>query len=433
MTKIKTKRILIITDSPWTDNNIGITLSNLLGGLKNESIAMIHTKPGYSTTKHCKVFFQITDFQLIKAFLNRNSIIGIKSLSKDVFDDNNDNDFKRFKLIKNILSTQNLYFPYFLRELLWLISHWKNKNLSEFLFDFRPDVVFYIGSPFLYMNNLVLHIKKLMNFRLITYFVDDVYSFKNFNLSPFFWLIRFFNRILIKRIVKASTYIYTISPKMKIEYDKNFFVSSKLLNKGGLFNNSIIPIEYNGNSIIKIVYAGNIYAGRLKTIFTIAEQIKKINKSNTTFEFNLYTNNLITQKNKNKFKHLGVKLMGYIPFEMISEVLSYADILLHVEGLDIKNKLLTRLSFSTKIVDFFSYRKLIFAVGWKKSASINYLAENDIALIATNNEEVLSQLDLIKNNVQLLNEYGDKSFNFGKKYHSLSRIRKNLYKDLFKS
>ena len=120
---------------------------------------------------------------------------------------------------------------------------------------------------------------------------------------------------------------------------------------------------------------------------------------------------------------------GRISNEEVKNVQAAADILLHVENFSLKDKLTTRLSFSTKLVDYFYQGKCIFAVGPKDVASIDYLMKNDAAVVATNEKEIYEKLKMLVENPDIIREYGDKAWDCGKRNHKIDKIQKMLYED----
>jgi len=122
--------------------------------------------------------------------------------------------------------------------------------------------------------------------------------------------------------------------------------------------------------------------------------------------------------------------MGGVSYEKIPQIQEDADILVHVESMDLKERLEVRHSFSTKLVDYFYRSRCIFAVGTPDVASIEYLIKNDAALVATNVVEIKNQLNRIINNPSIINEYAIKAWECGKKNHQIHEIQNRLYNDL---
>lgn len=431
----KHPRVLIISDATWTDeNNIGNTFSNLFEDWPKEKIAMIYARPDLPNTVVCDNFFQISENRLIRRLLNHRIKTGKKINTLEL------NNLMREPTFQNEENSGKKIYSFFLkfrwnifllaREILWKIGKWKTKELDNFIEDFKPEIVFSLACPGIYMNRLQQYAINHSKARSIVYFVDDVYSLKQFSFSPIFWLNRIMVRRSIAKTVKLSNLVYTIVPKQKYEYDKSFNIETKLLTKGGSFE-SKRDIDNNMQTPLKLIYTGNIYAGRWGTIERIGRFLDKINANDKKGIFFVYSKNELTLKMKNALSEIeSIKFMGAIPASQVNEIQSKADILVHVESLSLKEKLLTRLSFSTKLVDYFAKATCILAIGWSKAASIEYLKENNIAVIIDDLKDLKKKMNDVFNNTELLKDYAHRSWEFGKKHHEISIIRKQLYKDI---
>ena len=96
--------------------------------------------------------------------------------------------------------------------------------------------------------------------------------------------------------------------------------------------------------------------------------------------------------------------------------------LLFVEDIDGNDSKIARLSFSTKITDYLSSGKCVFAVGCKDTAPMQYFIKNDAAVIATDDNEIKEKLEMLANNPDLLAQYAEKSCKAGIENHSEEKI-----------
>ena len=107
---------------------------------------------------------------------------------------------------------------------------------------------------------------------------------------------------------------------------------------------------------IKLIYTGNITSGRWETLVKIGEALDKINKSYTKATLSIYTKNQLHGKIDKAFKEIkSIEFKGSIDANQVKEVQNRGDILVHVESMKLKEKLETRLSFSTKLVDWLDF------------------------------------------------------------------------------
>ena len=122
--------------------------------------------------------------------------------------------------------------------------------------------------------------------------------------------------------------------------------------------------------------------------------------------------------------------MGSVSAEKVIELQKDADMLVHVEALDLKNKLLVRQSFSTKIVDYLAAARPILAFGPKNVASIDHLIKNNCAIVADNETELLNKLSTVITNKNELQQFASDAFDCGKRHHNKSDIDSMLKNDL---
>ena len=250
-------------------------------------------------------------------------------------------------------------------------------------------------------------------------------SLKQFQFSPLYWLYRFKVRKCIRKTVALSDKVFTISQLQCNEYSREFNTCCSVLYKGGDFSRE--PPEYNVSHPIKLCYTGNLSAGRWKTIIEIARALDVINKNKINATFNIYSITPLTERQIKMIERDNyVKFRGAVSGLEAQKIQSKSDILIHCESFDIKEKYKVRLSFSTKIVDYFLKKKCIFAVGDKNSALMKYLIENKAAICACDRETIYNVLYDLINSPNTLIQYADNAWNCGKKNHNILDIQKNI-------
>jgi len=420
-------RILVVSCSPWRDdNNIGNTYTNIFQGMKNIEIAHICCGSGIPDTKFVKRHFHISEKSIIKNLINGKYPCGYE------VNDLNNNELEPIGKktgFFDFMRKNRLQIFFWVRDLIWSFNNWKSDSLKKFIDDFNPDIIFAIFLDSIYLNKMLLFIHNYIKKPLVLYAWDDVYTLKQFSLSPFYWINKIIQRNYLRKVAKISSAIYTISDFQKKEYSKIFKKECKILFKGYNFNSEYIP--YKLNNPLKLVYTGNLGQGRWKSLILIAKALKAINNYEIKAQLFIYT--LTPLKNKVK-KQLNdeknVFFKGSATAEEVKIIQHEADILVHAESFDLKNKLIVKYSFSTKLVDYFKSAKCIFAVGSEDVTSIKYLIKYDAAIVAKNKHEIIEKLNNIVSNYNLIYEYGRKSWNCGMKNHDIYKIQDNLFRDL---
>ena len=245
-----------------------------------------------------------------------------------------------------------------MQNLVWRIGRWKSPELKKFVEEFNPDIVFTVlfGSPFL--NRLILHVTSLSNKKLVLYAWDNNYSLKQFMLSPLRWINHFINRNSMRKVAKKAELFYVISNVQKTDYEKAFKKDCKVLTKAADFSEKP-SLKTVYSKPLQLVYTGNIALNRWKTLSEIANVLENINKDGVKAQLRIYTGNSLTDK-MNKALNRGESsfVMGSVSADEVLKIQNEADMLVHVESKDLKNRLLVRQSFSTKIVALILFKRL---------------------------------------------------------------------------
>lgn len=421
-------KILVFSSTPWNvDNSFGNTYSNIFEGIDNTEFANIYTSNGFPKNNISSIYFQIDEKSLFKNLLNKNIKTGRVINGKE---DAIDLSFSESEKVSTLKKRRWRIF-FWARRFLWFISRWNSDELNDFLISYKPDIIFVPLYHSTYLNKLVIYIKEFTGVKMVSYVSDDVYTLKRISLSPFYWLDRIANRRMIKKVVDKCEHLYVISEIQKKEYEKLLDINCSILIKGYNFTDKNKNIKDVLNTPLKFVYTGNIGAGRWKSLAMLANSIKTINKTEVKAELFIYTATPISKKIESvlNIKNM-VYLMGSVPSEEIGQIQNEADVLVHVESTNLKDQLEVRHSFSTKLVDYFYRTRCILAIGKPDVASIDYLIRNDGALVAVNEEMIVSHLNNLIKNTEIISEYADKAWNCGKRNHQSEKIQKKLYNDL---
>jgi len=252
---------------------------------------------------------------------------------------------------------------------------------------------------------------------------------KQFRMSPLFWIDRLIIRKKVKDSAKLNNFLYVITNLQKEEYSKILHPDCRLLYKGADFN--LDPTVKRIGHPILIVYTGNLSAGRWRTLSQIGKVISQLNRGDKLIKLHIYSNTPLTVTMKKALDiQNAIELKGSVPSDQIASVQTQADILLHCESFKLKERLQVRLSFSTKIVDYFSRSRCILAIGSDKVASISYLIENDAAIVVTQEQHMFKKLQHILHNPEIIDEYAKKAWLCGQRNHQISNIQERLYEDL---
>jgi hypothetical protein len=427
----KQLKILIVSSTPWDDNNsFGSSFSNIFGGNSNYEIANIYCQFGLPNTTVCRHFFQITEKGIIQTLLGKRPYSGkqIFQLEKEDLSGITLSN-KETKFVNKLKGIRWQLF-FWMRDLIWSTGKWKSKPMDDFITDFQPDLIILPIYYSTYLNTIGLYVQKKSGVKMVGYISDDCYTLKHFSISPLFWIDRFIKRRYVKKAIDQCEILYTITETQKKEYNAIFGNKCKVLFKGGDFDDFSHKKTILKNPI-QLVYTGNLGNSRWKTLSKIGEALKLININGIKAQLYIYSQTPLTESAMRKLQIKDmVYFMGGIPASKVKDVQRDADILVHVESFELSERNSARLSFSTKIVDYFESGRCVLAVGWKKTGAIEYLIENDAAIVITDVTKIYDRVSYLVYNKQLILDYAVKGFELGEKNHQLEKIRNSLYDDL---
>lgn len=426
----KPLRILVLTLAPWNYKNCtGSTQSSIFEGMENIQVANIYCRYGNPDNAIVSRYFQITEKSMLNHLLH-NKPSGYERFfdkSKKIpsnTDVLNDGENKIFNWMR-ILRFQIFYWA---QELFWKLGLWKSKELDTFVKDFDPDILWIPIYYTCYTNNLALYLKKLTNKNMACYISDDNYTMHQFSLSPFYWIDRLIKRPKIKKVIKECSQLYVITEKQKQEYDDIFNINSKVLTKGANFKNEIIVPQVHDP--IRLVYMGSLGFNRWKSLAKFSSTLAKLKDEGINAFLSIYTMTPLTDKIRNKLEIENVsKIQPTISNEEIDPTFQNNDILIHVEPTDLKNTLYYRLSFSTKLVDYFRNGRCIIAYGGN-TGSMDYLSSNDCGIVINHKDDLYQKLKEILTNPRLIKEYSHKCYEIGVRNHQIEKIQTSLRNDL---
>lgn len=417
-------KILVISRGVWDDTlGTSSTLSNIFSDYPSEFLSHIYIDPRLPSTKRCSRFFQISEYNLIKRLFLWGTTTGreVKNNEKSVVNTSSD-AVKETKILSFVRKHRSHFFNV-LREVLWGFNGWKSVELKNYINDVNPDIIWLDGVFDIFLSRLYLHVLKISNKPCVLFLMDDNYSYQSVIGGAY--ITRFFLRRQINKIVSKCEALFVISPKMKREYDELFGVNSVIITKSIDFD----KLSYEESNIgcpVHMVYMGQILYGRLTTIEMIAEQLDRINDKGLKLILHVYTNNYIEYSIKQALSKKGsVVFEEPVPYSQVNSILSQNDVLLFVESLDKKFINLARLSFSTKITDYLGIGKCILAIGPTESASLEYLKDEDAAIVVNDEQYIYKALLQICNKT-VVKSYGLKAFECGKRNHDRVLISRRI-------
>ncbi len=417
--KNKLPRVLVPCINVWQDTGSVRTLPEIFSCWDRESVAQIYTKAGLPDTKVCNRFFRINENAVMKSIFKR----GVKT-SSEVENTKGEVTASQQQELNEENKRYNGRHSMLLslcREMVWLLGKWKTPDLDRFIEDFDPELLFVPVYPVVYMARLQLYIIKKTKKPVVCYLSDDNYSFKTCGVNPLAYIHRFWLRQSVKKIMKHCDRLFVIAPKQKEEYDRIFKTDSLLLTRAidikDLPTEELIP-----HKPVRMVYTGKLCIGRDETVAQVAKAVAAINKEKERICFDIYSGDKPEGELLKLLSTGGNRYCGSVTADKIEEIQRQSDITLFAEALKGRYKNAARLSFSTKLTDYFKSGKCVLAVGSREIAPVDYLIREDAAVVVTEYEALEETLRNLCYNPALISEYGKKAVQCGKRNHNKEKV-----------
>lgn len=423
-------KVLIISAEVWQDKtNGGNVLTNMFGN-KDWEFAQIYCSPGMPENEICNKYYQMTDRMVM-----RNTILH-KPIGKE-FEFEPQKENKKSESAKIELPNQKFYaffhrhrlqIFYFAKHFLWNISNWQNENLRKFIDDFSADIIFAPCYGDKFLLRLTRFAAEYTGKKVVSYISDDHYTLKQFSLSPIFWIERFILRSELRKTFPYYSLVYTMTEIQKEQCEKDLHGNMKILRKAAPYK--YIEKKEIVNTPIRIVYAGGIYLNRWKTLKKLADVLREINADGVKVVLDIYTANEIT-KRINSVLNDGINSHIHDPVsqEELEMIYKNSDIALHVESFDLKNRLLVRMSFSTKIVDCLSSGCAVMAICDTKQGGLEYLSSENAAICVSNKDEIKLVLQKVLKNKNIILEYANHAKECCVRNHNADKIESMIKYD----
>ena len=427
-------RVLVLVTDAWRlDNSGGNTLDNFFHGVKGLEFAQIYCDDQMPQNNSCSKYFQITQGEVLRNFFLHKPVG--HELKWPIVRKTEEQAEKKISRLKSLwqwiikLRPQSLILG---RMIAWRYSNWKTQDLEAFVKDFNPDVIYApcYASPF--QLALTRHIKKMTGKKIVTWSADDSYSLRQFSLSPFFWIIRFWNRYCLSITYPYFDDFFTISEDEIEEMSPIVGRQMKILRKG-----VYVPDSFELKTVhqpIKFIYAGGLYLNRHKSLVAIANALKKLNKYEVKAELHIYTGTKNVGKDESLLNDGRTSFVhGLVTPEVLKGLYQDSDVAIHCESFDLKYRLMTRLSFSTKVIDCFQSGCAILCIAWEEHTALKYLKKEDAAFCVTSVKDIEPMVRRIVGNPGLIPEYARKSYECEKRNHRIEDVQKTLYDSLVRN
>lgn len=415
--------ILVFSEAAWDDkNSFGNTVSNFLCGdaWRNDHFCNFYARKQMPDNRITASYYNLSAIDIVKGVLKAH-IEGCAFKTENIDSEQKTWDSVHEKERKNIdkLHQNKNEFIYYGHEQVWRSRLWLNRYFKNFITENAPDILFaFATSPYI-LWPMIQYLKKHTACKVVLLVADDVYG--SYDHCAFYR--RGYLKRELKKCILAADKLYGISDEMSELYRKRFGKPVTTLYKG--CDLSAEPKKHL-NQPLRFVYAGNLLWGRDDTLAQVAEALEKINQDGQKAVLEIYTGTTITEQLRQKLeKGSSSRIMGSRPYEEIKRIMHDADVVLHVESFEEKQKDTVRYSFSTKIIDCLQSGSQVLGIGPAGIASIEYLKKVDGAVVIDRQGEVGYAVEELIQKSKIL-EKAKQTRRYALQKHELNSVQEKL-------
>lgn len=419
-------RVLLISLAPVNPTfGSGNTFLNVMGLLEGVELASICARAGETDPRVSRAFY-ITEGMLFRNLLRGTPTGRLVQTSAEGGECPGSHGERRLQIFAHRHRWTVLFWA---RDLLWRVSRWRSPRLKAFLEEYRPHVILASLSNTPHVNRLILHAAEATGAKLVLYAWDNNYTYKQFTLSPLRWIKQAMDRASMRQVAARADLTYAICEDLKVAYEASFGREFHLLTKGGSFSGDA-PVKAAYNRPLQLVYTGNLQNNRWKSLAVIARVLERINRDGLRAQLNIHTGTPLTKRMRRALdRGESSAVMGLVPPAEVARIQSEADMLVHAEATDLKNRLIVRHSFSTKLVDYMAAARPILAYGKRDMASIRHLERNQCAVVADSPDELYQKLTAVLGDEAALEDLARRAYACGRRCHEREDIRAMLTED----
>jgi hypothetical protein len=384
---VNTNKILIVSHNCFSKvSNNGKTLESIFSTFSKDEIAQLFFNDDSTIDfEYCSNYFKITDLNVLISLLSFKSICGENISKTNLKNKKNSN-----KLFSYSFKSKTVIFS-ILRDLLWSSGKWKSPNLFEWINNFNPDIIFFVGGNYEFSHNIAYHLSVQYNRPLVSYFTDDyVLNPQCRNIVERYQrsrMVKYFSKT-----IEHSSMCFAIGYDMANEYSM-YFKKIFLPLMNSVEREDYIPY-LNNRKVLVISYFGGLHLNRWQMIIRLARVINGA-------VINIYTIDIPSDDILLEFQKYNIVYKGTVEGDYLKNEIIKSDVLLHVESDDKYYRSLTKLSVSTKIPEYLISGRLVLGFGPMEVASMRLLEAYNIGIVISSSitdNELKLELDKVISN-----------------------------------
>lgn len=415
-------RILVVSHTVFScTGNMGKTMMDMLQCVPPKNLAQLYFHSEVPTQVNCERYFRITDKDILQSVYTRKPRFWI-------FKKENIEIGRKDSRTDTGISTKIYQFSrrrtpliYFLRNMLWSFGKWMSPELDSWIKNFAPDLIFFAAGDYAFAYKIVCKLSDRYDLPIVMWCSDDYYIGRKKTISPLYHYVCQNRLKWAQRTVARSTHMIAISDKMRSDYSDLFQIPVTTMHISARENCSKLPISRREG----IVYSGNLGVNRVQPLIEIGRALKKAGIPGYEY-IDVYSGDKNQKNLEQMTQDNGICFHGSVGKEQLEEVLGSTKFVLHVEAFDEESRVRTRYSLSTKIGEYLQSGACILAYGPRDIASVEYLAENDAAVVLNGADEAPDKLREVLDNLERYEELKRRAVKLAEKSHNKQENDKTI-------
>ena len=385
-------RVLVISHNSFsTSHNNGRTLANLFADWPPDRLAQIFLHPLLSDSKVCQRYWLVTELDQVKSFFRWGYQPGGPPAMAEPAAAERSALTRPPEYVYTRLRNLHSATLDWLREGIWMRRRWDTPALRQWIADFRPDVVFFMGGGGLFAYDMASTIVSDYRLPSVIYFTDDF-------LAPVGGLLaRWHRRALMRRqravLARADTRL-VVGEVMAREYHAHYG-GERFLAFMNCVDASAFPYHppRGTTGTVRLAYLGGLHLDRWRALLEIGEALMALAQKGVHGELAIYSRPQHLDQYAQAFaKTPSIRLSGSVGAGDLAAVMTAADILVHVESFEHALRAYTRLALSTKIPEYLMVGRPVLAYGPPEGGSVRYLTENEVGVtVGVHDREALQE------------------------------------------
>ncbi len=425
-------RILVISVAAWNSKIGQNTWQSLLSDYAREKVAHLYIRDDLPDSLVASRYFSISENRVLKSVFKPGirtgreiAVQSVKDASADSIDAQSVADLNTHNNRYARMQKHRSQLMLMAREVAWKLGKWKSAELDEFIDSFKPELVLYSMEAKIHLADITEYVIDRTGAKAIGYFWDDNFTYKQ-SSNPGYKVYRFFQRRSLKRLTGKMQGFFAISKKTKEEADATFGIDCSILTKPlSRLPEASEAGEEGGlgdEHPIRLIYTGNLLVQRDDSLLLLDQVLAESPELKGKIAVDIYCTKVLEPKKLEGLRSGTVYIKEPVPQPEVLKLQQQADVMLYLESIGGSGARAARLSFSTKITDYLSSGKCIFAIGDRNIAAMEYLIGEDIAVVADSYDGIKEALLKLVNDKALTKEYAARAASAAIANHSPEKI-----------